>query len=227
MKNSSLKIKDVTEALSPLVGSCGYFKVISVIQTGAFVDCGLSKDLFIPKGEQLSPMKEGQSYIVFVYRDERTGRIAGSSKLNKYLYDNAPEGLKEKDEVDLLIYGKTDMGYKVVVGKDSWGLLYKNEVFKELRPGQALKGYIKKLRPDGKIDLSLEREGFQASPDLSDKIIKHISAAGGSASLSDKTPPEEIYRLFGVSKKKFKMAVGNLYKDRKLVIKDEGKYVCV
>jgi len=213
-------MKDATEALNPLVGSCGYFKVISVIQTGAFVDCGLSKDLFIPKGEQLNLMKEGQSYIVFVYRDERSGRIAGSSKLNKYLYDNAPEGLKEQDEVDLLIFSKTDMGYKVIVGKDSWGLLYKNEVFKELCPGQALKGYVKKLRPDGKLDLSLEKQGFQALPDLSDKIIKHIRALGGSSSLSDKTPPEEIYRLFGVSKKKFKIAVGNLYKERKLVVEE-------
>jgi predicted RNA-binding protein (virulence factor B family) len=155
--------------------------------------------------------------MVYVYRDERTGRIAGTSKLNKYLYDEAPKDLKEKDEVDLLIYSKTDMGYKVVVNKDTWGLLYKNEVFKELRIGQKVKGYIKKIREDGRLDASLEKEGFQNSPDLSEKILKHIKIKGVEL-LSDKTPPEEIYRLFGVSKKKFKAAVGNLYKEQKLSI---------
>jgi predicted RNA-binding protein (virulence factor B family) len=214
------KIADTTEPLDALVGSCGCFKVVSVVKGEAFLNCGLSKDLFVPKAEQLDPMRVGQSYIVFVYRDERNGRIVGSSKLHKYLYVDAPDGLKEKDEVDLLIYGKTALGYKVVVGKDAWGVLYKNEVFKDLTIGQKVKGYVKKIRPDGKLDLSLERQGFREHKSLSSEIINYLKTKGQASSLSDKTPAEDIYRLFGVSKNKFKMAAGMLYKERKIDIKE-------
>ena len=110
------------------------------------------------------------------------------------------------------------MAYKSVVNGDSWGVLYKNEVFQELSQGQKIKGYIKKIRPDGKIDLMLQKPGFQSVPDLSERIMNHLKAAGGSSPLTDQTPPEEIYKLFGVSKKKFKMALGSLYKKRMLVL---------
>ncbi|MBF0594877.1 MAG: GntR family transcriptional regulator [Candidatus Omnitrophica bacterium] len=213
---------DKTEALEALVGTCDFLKVASVIESGAFLYCGLAKDLFVPIGEQLKLMKEGESHIVFVYRDEKTGRIAGSSRLNKYLYDDAPDGMLEGDAVDLLIYHQTDLGYKAVINGDCWGVLYKNEIFQDLRYGQKITGYIKKIRPDGRIDLSLQKAGYQRVADLTEKILSHLAAAGGSCPLTDKTPPDEIYRLFGVSKKQFKMAVGSLYKERKLVIEPDG-----
>lgn len=216
--STDVKGPDRTEVLDALVGTCDFWKVVSVIESGAFLYCGLSKDLFVPVGEQLKIMKKGESYIVYVYRDEKTGRIAGSSRLNKYLREEAFDGMKEGDAVGLLIYTKTDMGYKAVVNSVCWGLLYQNEIFQELRLGQKIKGYIRKKRPDGRIDLSLQQPGQQGVPDLSEKIMSHLKAAGGSSPLTDKTPSEEISRLFGVSKKKFKMAVGHLYKQRMLVI---------
>ena len=221
-ESSGLKGPDKTEALHALVGLCDIFKVVSVIESGAFMDCGSSKDLFVPIGEQLKIMKKGESYIVYVYRDEKSGRVAGSSKLNKYLYDDHPDGMKEGDAAELLICFQTDMGYKAAVNSDCWGLLYKNEIFQELRLGQKIKGYIKKIRPDGRIDLCLQKPGYQGVPDLSEKIMSYLKAAGGCVPLTDKTPPDEIHRLYGVSKKKFKMAVGNLYKQRMLEIRPDG-----
>ena len=206
------------EALESLIGKCDLFKVKLVTEGGAFVNNGLTKDVFVPVKEQLKPIKQGELQLIYVYRDEQKGRITGSMMLNKYVYEDAPDHFKEGDAVDLLVYTQTDMGYKAVVNGDSWGVLYKNEVFQELKQGQKIKGYIKKIRPDGKIDLMLEKPGFQSVPDLSERIMNHLKAAGGSSPLTDETPPEEIYRLFGVSKKKFKMALGNLYKKRMLVL---------
>jgi len=201
-----------------LVGKCYLFKVVSAIEGGAFVNGGLAQDLFVPQREQLKPMNKGESCLVYVFRDKKTDRVTGSTKLDKYLYEDAPEGIAEGDPVDLFIYAQTSMGYKAVVNGDFWGLLYKNEIFQELRLGQRIKGYIKKIRPDRRIDLTLQKTGYQSVPDLSERIMKYLKTAGGTCLLSDKTPPEDIYRLFGVSKKKFKMAVGNLYKNRMLVI---------
>ena len=215
---SDAKPEDRTEILEPLLGACFCFPVVSVIASGAFLDCGLPKDIFVPIGEQLKILQVGETPMVYVYRDKNTGRIAASSKLNKYLFDEAPENMREGDVVELLIYAKTAMGYKAVVQPDSWGLLYENEVFQALEPGQKVLGYIKKIRPDGRIDLALQKSGFQVVPDLSQKIMEHLKAAGGSCPFTDKTSPEEVYKLFGVSKKKFKMAVGNLYKHRQIVL---------
>lgn len=212
----------MADDLDALVGSCGVFSVVSLIESGAFVRVGQPKDLFVPIGEQLKLMKVGESHLIYVYRDEKTGRIAGSSRLNKYLYDDAPDGMLEGDEVDLIIYSTTDLGYKAVINSDCWGVIYKNEVFQDLKPGQKISGFIKKIREDGRIDLCLTRPGFQSVPDLSEKILAHLKAVGGRAALSDKTPPELIHSLFGVSKKKFKMAVGNLYKRRLLVLEPDG-----
>jgi predicted RNA-binding protein (virulence factor B family) len=217
------KLAERTEALNSLVGTCDFLKVISVIDSGAFMYCGMEKDLFVPIGEQLKIMKPGEWHVVFIYRDENTGRIAGSSKLNKYLYDDAPKEMIEGETAQLLICNQTEMGYKAVVNNDSWGVLYKNEIFQDLSIGQKIKGYIKKIRPDGRIDLSLQRTGYSGVvPDLAEKIMQHLQVEGGSASFTDKTPPEEIHRLFGVSKKKFKMAIGGLYKQKRIVIGPAG-----
>jgi len=217
-----VKKSDSVEWLDELVGTCGVFKVKDTVKNGAFVDCGLSKDLYVAYSEQLEPMKIGNSYVVYVYRDEKTGRVEGSSKLNKFLYDDAPDSIKEKDEVDIIVYSRTDLGYKVVVGKDTWGVIYRNEVFRDLKVGDKCKGYVKKRRADGKLDITLEKQGFSLSKDLSAQILDYVKAQGKSCTLSDKTPAEEIYRLFGVSKNKFKMSLGQLYKERKLLITDSG-----
>lgn len=219
---SSLKGQDRTGELEPMLGTCAFLEVVSVIDSGAFLACGLGKDLFVPNGEQQEPMIEGESYCVCIYRNEKTGFIAGSSRLNKRLYDEAPAGLREGDGVDLLIYMQTDMGYKAAINGDCWGLIYQNEIFQTLCPGQRLKGYVKKIREDGRIDLALHKPGYDSVPDLSEKILSYLKSSGGSSPITDKTPPEEIYRLFGVSKKKFKMAVGNLFKQRKLDILKTG-----
>lgn len=214
---------DRTEALSTLLWTCDFLKVVSVIDSGAFMYCGMEKDLFVPVGEQLKIMKQGESHIVCIYRDANTGRIAGSSKLNKYLYDDAPEGMAEGQTVDLLVYARTQMGYKVIVDHATWGLLYQNEIFQDIAVGQRLKGYVKKIRPDRRLDVSLHRPGYAGVvPDLSERILRHLQASGGRCPFTDKTTPEEIYRLFGVSKKKFKMAIGTLYKQRRLVIAPDG-----
>lgn len=213
-------MNDPTEILDVLVGRCGYYKVVSVVKGEAFLDCGLPKDLFVAKSEQATPMRVGRFYVVYVYRDERSGRTAGSSKLNKYLYQDAPKELKELDEVDLLVYEKTPLGYKVVVGKDTWGVIYQDEVFKPLHTGDQLKGYVKKIRADGKLDICLSKPGFREDKDLGRKILVHL--AKGDKYLSDKTPAQDIYRLFGVSKNKFKMAMSQLYKERKITITKTG-----
>ncbi len=212
----------MADDLDLYIGTCCFLEVVSVIESGAFLHCGKSKDLFVPCREQLQPMKEGEAHVVYIYRDEKTGRVTGSSRLNKHLFDEAPEGMLAGDEAELLIYAQTDMGYKAAINGDCWGLLYANEIFQPLYPGQKVRGYIKKIRPDGRIDLSLQKPGYESVPDLSEQIIRYLKSAGGRAPLTDKTPPKEISRLFGVSKKKFKMAVGALYKQRMLSLAPDG-----
>ncbi|MFH0754940.1 MAG: GntR family transcriptional regulator [Candidatus Omnitrophota bacterium] len=213
---------DKTQLLQAHVGTCDYLEVVSVIDSGAFLYCGLSKDIFVPVGEQLKIMKVGERHVVYIYRDEGTGRIAASSRLNKYIYDEAPDNWCDGDAVDILVSVKTDMGYKAIVNHDSWGLLYENEIFQPLSPGQKLHGFIKKIRPDRRIDLCLQKAGYQGVMDLSEQIINHLTSSGGCCAFTDKTPPQEIHALFGVSKKKFKMAIGSLFKQKKILIMPDG-----
>jgi predicted RNA-binding protein (virulence factor B family) len=210
------------EGLDALVGKCDLLKVVSVIESGAFVHCGLDKDIFVPIGEQLPLMKKGESYVVYIYRDEKTGRVAASSRLNKYLYDDAHEDAREGDAVDLIICNQTALGYKAIVNNDFWGVLYSNEIFQKLEYGQKVEGYIRKIREDRRVDLCLQRPGYQGVVGISERILDHLKANNGVSPLTDKTPPEEIHRLFGVSKKKFKMAVGGLYKEKKVLIESTG-----
>jgi len=215
-----VKDPDLIEDPAELVGMFDLFKVVSVTEFGAFLDWGFPKDLFVPWAEQHRQMKDGDAYVVHIYRD-KADRFAASSKLDKFLAQ-ASVDVKDGDAVDLLICEETPLGYKAVVNNAYWGLLYKQEVFQPLRYGQRLEGFVKKTRVDGKIDLCLQRAGYAPVGSLSEKILAHLKASGGSSPLTDKTPPEEIYRLFGVSKKKFKMAVGLLYKQRSIVIGKNG-----
>jgi uncharacterized protein len=220
-----VKDPDLIEDPNELVGMCDIFKVVSATGFGAFLDWGFPKDLFVPWVEQQRKMKEGEAYIVYIYCDAKTQRLAASSKLDKFL-GPAPADIKTGGTVDLLICDETPLGFKAVVNNVCWGLLYKQEVFQTLRYGQRLEGFVKKVREDGKVDLCLQKPGYQVVSSLSEKILAHLKGAGGTSALTDKTPPEEIYRLFGVSKKKFKMAVGLLYKQRVITVTGAGITLC-
>lgn len=200
------------------VGEFARLTVVATTKAGAFLGWGLEDDLFVPKSEQHGNMKQGKSYVVFVFLSEKSNRITASSKLEKFLNKQPPE-YAEGEEVDLLVYAKTDLGYSAVVNSLHVGMIYENEVFQKLAIGQRLQGYIKKVREDLKIDLRLQQAGYQKVDDISHSIFDTIKGCGGMVAVTDKSPAEDIYDLFGVSKKVFKKAIGALYK-RKLIILD-------
>ena len=204
-----------------MVGDFALLRVVSITPVGAFLDWGLKKDLLVPFGEQKEKMHEGRSYIVYVYRDERTNRIVASSKINKFV-GKGPTRLTEGQAVTLLICSQTDMGYKAIVDNSCWGILYKNEVFQPLRKGQQLAGFVKKVRDDGKIDLCLQKPGHEKVDEITDRIIAALKTEGGFISITDKSPPEIIYRMFNTSKKTYKKAIGALYKKRLIEIASDG-----
>ncbi len=204
-----------------MVGQFASLPVVANTTSGAYLDWGLPLDLFVPKSEQLERMTVGKSYVVYVFLDLETGRITASTKLEKFLSHHPPP-YKEGEEVALLVYARSELGYKAVVNQSHGGILYKNEVFRAVAPGQALKGYIKKIRDDGKIDLSLQPSGYRGVEELAQTILKTVKARGGQLALTDKSPPAEIYALFGVSKKSFKEALGALYKKKLITIEAKG-----
>jgi predicted RNA-binding protein (virulence factor B family) len=215
------RLRATTQKPYATVGRFAKLRVAANTSSGAFLDWGLQKDLLVPKREQQGRMEKGKSYVVFVFLDEKTNRITASAKLDKFL-DQQPPEYSENEEVDLIIYAKTDLGYKVVVNNSHGGMVYKNEVFQELTIGQQLKGYIKKIRGDGKIDISLQQPGFQKIDAVSRAILKTIKDHGGRIAVTDKSPPEDIYSLFRVSKKTFKKAIGVLYKKRLVTFEANG-----
>jgi len=204
-----------------LVGEFAKLRVVATSPAGAFIGWGLKDDLFVPKSEQQNNMREGKSYVVFVFLSDKTNRITASSKLDKFLNLQPPQ-YKEGEEVDLIVYAETDLGYNAVVNNSHIGMIYENEVFQKLVVGQRLKGYVNKIREDLKIDLRLQQTGYQRVDDISQTIFNTIRDNGGTVAVTDKSPPEDIYALFGVSKKVFKKAVGNLYKKRLIVIDTGG-----
>ena len=193
-----------------------WLKVISIGRAGAFLDWGLPKDLLVPFSEQDYELEEGRYCLVRVYLDDQD-RIAASTYLNHYISDEA-HYLNEGDEVSLIIAGKTDLGFKAVVNEHFWGILYHNEVFQPLQEGQKLKGYIKKIRDDKKIDLSLNKTGHTHVTPVTEQIIQRLEDNNGLLELSDKSSPEAINAAFGVSKKVFKHAIGSLYKERRITL---------
>lgn len=202
-----------------IVGKFACLKVISVLPIGAFLDWGLPKDLFVPRGEQKEDMIEKESYVVYLYKENGRNRIAASSKLDAFL-DKEPISFKENDQIDLLICDQTELGYKAIINDSYWGLLYKDEIFQRLEYGQRVKGFIKKVREKGKIDLNLERQGYHKMDTLEKRIISEINKEGGVLMVTDKSSPEIIRKLFGVSKKKYKIALGSLYKAKSIIIED-------
>jgi len=219
--DSEDRIIATTEQPLAQVNECAYLKVVDVNKVGAFLDMGLMKDLFVPYAEQETPMKVGESYVVHVYLDEHSGRIMASSKLDKFLIEESHYH-KEDQAVDLLIYAESDLGYKAVIGSTYQGLLFKNEVFQALKIGDKLIGYIKKVRSDKKINLSLQLASEKTRGSLANQILHFIKDQGGTSTLTDKSPPEAIYQQFKVSKKSYKKALGALYK-RKLIMIEANK----
>jgi uncharacterized protein len=203
-----------------MAGQFAFLKVVTSNSYGAFMEWGLTPDLKVPSREQQKKMKEGQSYLVFVYND-KDNRIKASSRLNKFT-KRLSEGFNEGQRVDLVIADITPMWYRAIIDGRSFGVLYKNEVFRILKPGQAVKGFIKKIREDGKIDLSLQRSAAREADLLGKKIMNVLKERGGGLDISDKTDPKKIYSLFGVSKKRYKNAIGALYKKRMITVEDHG-----
>lgn len=206
------------------VGDFAWLEVAWVNQFGAFLDWGLMKDLFVPFGEQKMKMQKGRSYLVHVHLDPETFRIMASAKVERYLSKEWPP-YHGGDEVDALVWQKTDLGFKVIVDNQFAGLLFDDEIFRQLHSGDRLRAYIKQVRPDGKIDLSLQKKGQKAVHDFSDILLEHLRTNGGFTPLGDKSPAEEIYALFGVSKKVYKKAVGDLYRQRLITIEDDGLHL--
>lgn len=214
----------VATTLQPLaqVGEFACLRVAWVNQYGAFLDWGLMKDLFVPFREQREKMQVGKHYIVYVYVDEDSFRITASAKIERYIAGDAATRYQAGDEVSLLVWQRTALGYKCIVDNSYAGMLYENELFIPLQVGATRMAYVKQVRPDGKIDLTLQKTGRGRVNDFSEKLLEHIRRQGGHTDLNDKSPAEEIHAIFGVSKKTFKQAVGDLYKRRLIRIDDNG-----
>lgn len=219
--DSEDRIIATTEIPFVMTNQFAYLKVVSTTQIGAFLDWGLQKDLLVPFREQKRTMEMGKSYVVYVYLDKKSNRIAATTKIDKYL-DIAEHNYKENDQVDLLICYKTDLGYKAIVNNAHWGVLYGSELFQPLSVGQRIKGYIKKVRDDKKLDLSLSKSGIEKLADFAQLIIDKLEKNNGFLPVTDSSPTEDIYKLFGISKKAYKKAVGALYKRRLIIIEDKG-----
>lgn len=193
------------------VGQFAYLRATSVNHIGAFLEWGLPKDLLVPFREQNKPMQAGRSYVVYIYHDERSNRLAASAKIDKFLSTKRAE-LVTDEAVDLIVCHKTDLGVMCIVNNSHWGMLFHNEIFQRISYGQSLKGFVKRVRTDGKIDVTLQKSGLERVNSSVETVLAKLNEYNGVLPLSDKSPPEKIYALLGMSKKTFKEAIGKLYK---------------
>jgi predicted RNA-binding protein (virulence factor B family) len=215
--DSEDKLLATTEKPKVQVGEFASLKVVEVNSIGVFLDWGLPKDLLLPYSEEKRQMTAGEYCVVHVYLDKHTRRITATARLDRYL-DKTPANYSPGQEVDLLVAEATDMGFKAIINNKHWGLIHKNEIFKFMRAGMIEKGYIKEVRADGKIALSLQPVGQEAASSLNSKILSKLRDNSGTLPVSDKSDPALISSLFGVSKGNFKKAIGSLYKEGKIVI---------
>lgn len=214
--------KIIATTLTPraMVGDFAFLRVIDVNLVGAFLDWGLDKDLLVPRAEQQRPMEKGRSYLVHVKHDNQ-GRIIASSKLNYYL-DKSASHFQQGEEVSLLIEEPSPLGHKVIINNSHWGLIHSGDIFQQLHYGKRMQGYIKTIRDDGKIDVVLRKVGQGRIHELAERIIKKLQEQEGFLPLHDKSSTAEIMRMFGESKKGFKSAIGQLYKQGDISIEAEG-----
>lgn len=203
------------------VGRCAHLQCVAVNKIGAFMDWGLSKDLLVPFAEQNKPMEVGKSYTVYAYIDNASERIAGSTKLSNFLSETADVEHQPGQAVKLLICGRTDLGYKAVINGTHLGLLFKDEVLQPLKFGNKVNGYIKNIRADGRIDLTLQQHNKAGRDQLSQDILDYLKSQGGVSYLTDRSPPEAIYEQFKVSKKSYKKALGGLFKQKLILIEPD------
>jgi predicted RNA-binding protein (virulence factor B family) len=220
--DSEDRIVASTDFPTVMVDEFGYLKVVEVSTFGAFLDWGLPKDLFVPFREQTMKMEKDKWYLVRVYIDRITGRIAGTAKYKKYLNLTEAE-FTTGDEVELIIANQTDLGFNAIINETHLGILYFNEIFKPISTGDRISGFIKKIREDGKIDLCLEKQGYEKVDPVSDAILDKLKNSKNQfLPYSDKTEPEEIKNNLGISKKTFKKAIGLLYKQKLISIEEDG-----
>lgn len=219
--DSDDRIVATTEKPFAQLGEFAALTCKSTTHFGAFMDWGLLKDLLVPIREQNVPMIRGKKYVVYVYFDKVSERLAGTAKISQYL-NNTPLPYHEGDAVDLLIMNKTPLGYNAIIGKEHSGIIYSNEVFQPLTTGDKITGFIKHIRPDGKTDLSLQKSGMAHVDDMAERILQKLRENDGYIGLTDNSSPEDIYERFGMSKKAWKKAVGTLYKARKIDITPNG-----
>jgi hypothetical protein len=215
-RDSSDLLIATTETPKVMVGEAAHLKVSQINKIGAFLDWGLMKDLLVPFSEQSKPMEEGKYYVAYVYVDN-SDRIVASTKLSNFLSEESFY-FKPKQAVNMLICGRSDLGYKAIVNGTHLGLIFKDEVIRPLRLGQELKVYIKNIRDDKRIDLCLQFNGQEARDELSEIILKDLKASGGVSMLTDKSDPKEIFARFKVSKSNYKRALGALYKQKLITI---------
>ena len=213
----------IATTLPPLVqvGEFACLEVAWVNEFGAFLNWGLMKDLFVPFREQKMKMQVGRKYVIHAHLDEESYRIVASAKVERYLSKDKPE-YAAGDEVNILIWQKTDLGFKAIIDNKYSGLLYENEIFTSLETGMEMKAFVKQVREDGKVDLILQKPGFEKIDDFAKTLLDYIREQGGRISLNDKSPAEDIYDTFGVSKKTFKKGVGDLYKKRLISLHEDG-----
>lgn len=225
--DSEDRLMATTENVRAQVGDLVVLQVKETNSVGAFLDWGLTKDLFLPFAEQTHNIRPWQFIVVAVYLD-KSDRICASMRVERYLdkvvefNEDGSSPFSVGQQVDLIIYARTDLGYKAIVDNQYVGFLYENEVFKQLNYADQIKGYIAKVRTDGKLDLNLQKQGHQAGLDIVPLLLEKLESDGGFLPITDKTDSEVIYKMFGVSKKKFKIALGNLYKQRVIAIEEKG-----
>ena len=219
--DSDDRIIATTQKPKAILGDIVKLKVVSTTQQGAFMDWGLMKDLFVPKSQQVSFMRAGGEYIVKIYTDEQTGRLAATEKIEQFL-SNDNLTVKEKDLVNLLVYRQSDLGYVVIINNLHTGLLHFNEVYRDIETGDLFTGFIKTILPENKIDVAAGKPGYDRVEGESEKILRLLKENNGYLPYYDKSDPEEIYSFFSMSKKTFKMATGALYKQRKIEFTSSG-----
>jgi len=219
--DSDNRLIATTQKAKACVGEIVKMKAVAVTRQGAFLDWGLMKDLFVPASKQLGGMREGGEYLVQLYIDEMTGRVAATEKLAQLL-SNDTLTVKELDQVDLLVYRKSELGYVVIINNLHTGIIHTSEIFSDIEIGDHLKGFVKTILPGNKIDVVLGKPGFQKVEDEAGKVLRLLAENNGYLPYNDKSAPEDIYEFFGMSKKTFKMTTGNLYKQRKIEFTQTG-----
>ena len=219
--DSEDRLLATTETPRAMVGQVASLQVVATNQIGAFLDWGLPKDLLLPYGEQKGRPREGEFCTVFVYKDKYADRVVASMRLNRHI-DKTPHSYKAGEKVEITITARTDLGYKAVINHAHFGLIYENEVFKIVRPGMRMDAWIKKIVTDGKIDLTLSPPRLERFEAVAETVFSALVRAGGYLPLHDKSPPEQIRRRFGISKKDFKAALGKLYRERRITIGPDG-----